>query len=666
MASATLQNVVDQLQENRKASEDTTTSVKDVAELIRKQLEASRIMAENNNRNRIEAGRESGPARRSIVGEAASTGANAFAGAAGGLIGLGAGVAGFMAALSVGSMGLKWLGNDYSGLGEAIGSFSEAVTNFTPAGILAFGAIAAAALGAAVFKVNGLTIAGNMTGLGVGISAFMGALALGDKGISWIGAIPAGSGAGLVSTFKLFSDSVTALTPEAIAALGVVIAGSAAFGSTAAVNIMAGMGALGIGISAFMGALALGDAGISWIGAIPEGSGKGLVSTFKLFNDAVMSLTPESVTALGVLIAGSAAFGTIGAAGVMAGMAAIGIGISAFMGALALGDKGISWIGAIPEGSGKGLVSTFKMFNDAIMALSPDAMKAMAVLMAASPAGALVSVGLPLIGVGLAGFVAALAAGDVIAAVAALTTGGEPGESLKLLFTNIFTGISSAKLLEGVDLVALGDGLVSVATGLAAFGVGSIISGLGQAASAIVSFFTGESAFDQIIGLASKAGDLTTAGQALEVIASALGKFGEISFDATKMDFQGMAEQLGYAIPTLAALATGGIVKGSGLWGVGQVEFPEGGILNPNLKLDEMADAIAKVNYVLGQTTTYPVNAQAIPSTSGSDLTAANAAAQATYVDAQTINNTTNNYYSGGGTSIITMPVGTKDNNDRR
>lgn len=610
MATTTLQDIVDQLLENKKASDKTTESVSTVADLMRQQLEANRITAEDTARNRIEAGRRSGGSdRRSVIGEVAATGGNAIAGAAGGLIGLGAGIAGFMAALSVGSMGLDWLGNDYSGLGEAFGAFSDAVSHLTPAGVLALGAVTAAAIGAGVFRVNGLQIAGNITGLGIGISAFMAALAAGEVGISWINAIPAGSAKGLVSAFQIFNEAVAVLDTKSITVLGSLIAASATFGSgRTAASIIAGMTGIGLGISAFMASLAAGEVGISWIYAIPAGSGKGLVASFQMFNDAIMALTPESLAALAVVMAAGTALGAsgIGAAGIVIGMGAIGAGIAAFMGALAVGD--------------------------------------------------------------------------VITAVAAWTTGGEPGEALKMMLVNIFTGLSYANNITGLDLISLAEGITAIAGSLIAFGVGNLVGTLTEVGVAILGFFGVDNPFDQIMQIADKAESLTAAGTALETIAAALGKFGAIKFNAANVDFEAMALQLGKAIPTLKALAIGGEVEGSAGWFTGPVVFPDGGILNPDIRLDEMAAAIAKVNYILGQTTTYPIGSQGggttsgattsgavlpTPSTSGADLNAANTAAQAAIYNAPVYNTITNNY-GGGSTSLMTVPVGTGDNLDRR
>jgi hypothetical protein len=297
-------------------------------------------------------------------GAAAGSGAGAAVGTAAGLIGMGAGIAGFMAALSVGSMGLDWLGADYSGLGDAFASFSDAITNLSPAAAIALTGIAAIA---SKLTIGSKAMIG-MTSIGIGIAGFMSALALGDKGISWINAIPDGSGKGLVSTFKMFSDSIMALSEESMIALSALLV-AAPRGSAMSV----GLPLLGLGIVGFMGALALGDKGISWIGAIPDGSGEGLVSAFKMFNDSIMALSEESMIALGVLMA--AANAGPGLLAMSIGAPLLALSIVEFMAVLVLGDKGISWINAIPDGSSSGLVSAFKLFNDSVLAITPEAIE---------------------------------------------------------------------------------------------------------------------------------------------------------------------------------------------------------------------------------------------------------------------------------------------------
>lgn len=584
----------------------TSGETKQVMEKIHTLLEASAVADRAAGRNRRESAGESRAASSRVAQGAASFG-NAAASVGGGLVGLGAGVAGFMAALSVGSMGLDWIGADYSGLGNAFASFSNAMENLSPAAMIALaGAATIAAKTSSLKNLYGLGMASGMVGLGAGISGFLIGLALGDVGLGWVGTDYTNLGDALAS----FSNAIGNLSLEAVSLIGGVAAiavANTAFGGNPA-SLALSMTGIAAGIAGFLGGLVLADTGISWLMGISGASGDGLATAFDMFNKAIMVLTPASIVALGGLLAIASKF-TINPATITAGMTGIGLGIAAFMGSLVLADKGISWIGAIPAGSGEGLVSTFKLFNDAIMALSPTAMTALGVLMvAAGPLGGSVAVGLPLIGVGIAGFMVALAGADTaITALATLGGGGDPGQGIRSLFTNVFEGIGAAKALQGVDLVNLGTGLVAVAGGLASFGVGSIISGLGQAISSIVAFFAGESVFDQIMSIADRADGLIKGANALEKIANALSKFASIEISNVNLDFKQLATDLGQAVPFLDALANGGDVKGSASWFGSNINFPKG-LLDPTLRLDEMSDAISKVNYVLGRSSAAPVS----------------------------------------------------------
>ena len=553
----------------------------------------------------------------SAGGAGMSAGIGAAAGAAGGLIGFGAGIAGFMAALSIGSIGLDWLDSDYSGLGAAFAAFSDAITNLSPAAMIAIaGASAIAAQTSSLKNLYGLGTASGMVGLGAGISGFLIGLALGDVALGWIDSDYTNLGAALAS----FSEAIVNLSLPAIGVIagiaGIAVANTA-FGGNAK-SLALSMTGVSAGIAGFLGGLVLADIGLSWITGISGADGSALVSAFKMFNDSVSVLSPGSVIALGGIIGAAAAISkfNISPVALAASMSSIGAGIGGFMAGLSAGDLGISWINSIPAGSGPGIVSTFKTFNDAVMALDPNAILALGGLIAAgaalgaSGAGALgVAVGLPAIGVGIAGFMAALAAGDGITTLISMGTGGEPGAGLRSLFTNIFQGLATVKELEGVSLVDLGAGLIAVSAGLASFGVGNLVGTLANVGTAILGWFGVDNPFDQIMQIAKESDQLIKGGEALEKIANALNKFGDIKISGIELDFKQLAIDLGQAIPFLEALAHGGPVKGSGgWWGLGEdITFPAGGILNPSLKLEEMASAIAKVNFVLGRSTEYPV-----------------------------------------------------------
>jgi len=168
------------------------------------------------------------------------------------------------------------------------------------------------------------------------------------------------------------------------------------------------------------------------------------------------------------------------------------------------------------------------------------------------------------------------------------------------------------KLLSITDLGLDGDGenskaglfakgLAKIALGLTAFGVGSFIGTLSNAASSILSLFGADKPFDQIMQVSKEADQLTKGANALVKISEALDTFANIRISKVQLDFKDLALNLAEAIPFLTALATGGAIDVSWL-PTGKTSFgPEGkgGLLNPDLRLDELTTAISKINYVL-------------------------------------------------------------------
>lgn len=691
---STLADVTNQLSSLNATSSNTLT----VAEKIQALLESSAADARASARNAREAASESRGGVTSRIAEGASNFGNAAASVGGGLAGLGAGIAGFMAALAVGSAGLDWIGADYSGLGKAFGSFSEAMENLSPAAILAIagasviaaktssfknlyglgtasgmvglgagiggfliglslgevglswlgndytnlgkalasfseaignlsltavaliGGVAAIAITNTAFGGNAASLALSMTGVGAGIAGFLAGLVLADVGIDWIQNITGADGSALVSAFEMFNNAVMALNPISIAALGGLLAVASKFNLPAG-RIVMGMTGIGAGIASFMLSLAIGDAGINWIQEISGADGSALVSVFKMFNDSITALSPTSMTALAALLGIASAF-TLPVGRILMGMTGVGAGIAGFMLSLAVGDAGITWIQEVSGADGSALVSVLKMFNDAVNALDTKALATLGVIMGIGIAlGPAAAIGLGAMGAGIAAFITGLALGDGMLQLMSSATGGEPGEGLKMLIKNIFEGVAGIKVLDGLDLVGLGVGLGAVATGLAAFGVGSIISGLGQAVSSIIAFFTGESVFDQIMKIADKADGLMRGAEALERIAEALQKFGNIDINADNLDFEALSKNLIKTIPLLEMLAFGG-ETGTGWWDGEHVKI-EKGLLSPDLQLDDMVDAMAKVNYILGKSDSPNVSAvapQAIPSVGAADI----------------------------------------------
>jgi hypothetical protein len=141
----------------------------------------------------------------------------------------------------------------------------------------------------------------------------------------------------------------------------------------------------------------------------------------------------------------------------------------------------------------------------------------------------------------------------------------------------------------------------TISGGLMKFAGGKLISGLAGAATGILNFLSGEEGpVKQMMGVAKAAPELERAAKAMDSVSVALEKFSGIKLSSTKMDFTALAENLGKSIPLLRLLATGGTLKKG--WFSSDLNFgPEGsgGILDPKLKLDEVAYKVALVRNVL-------------------------------------------------------------------
>jgi hypothetical protein len=140
-------------------------------------------------------------------------------------------------------------------------------------------------------------------------------------------------------------------------------------------------------------------------------------------------------------------------------------------------------------------------------------------------------------------------------------------------------------------------GMAKISAGLIAFGGANLIGTLANAGTAILDFFGVNNPFDQIMQIAEKSDQLIQGGNALEKITSALSAFSRIEVSQNEVDFEKMAKNLGAAVPLLDVVANGGTYDPGWLsW-----EFSlEKGLLDPSIRIDEMAEAIRKVNEILG------------------------------------------------------------------
>jgi len=139
--------------------------------------------------------------------------------------------------------------------------------------------------------------------------------------------------------------------------------------------------------------------------------------------------------------------------------------------------------------------------------------------------------------------------------------------------------------------------MANLGLGLGAFALAKGMNALADIGTAISGFLTGQgSPIKQLLNLAGSVGDLERVGGALEKISTSLSSFANIRVNTDDMDLEKLIMKLGKALPNLEVLANGGELDGSGTFRDIKIK----GLLSPDLKLDEMVDAINKVNQVLG------------------------------------------------------------------
>ena len=345
--------------------------------------------------------------------------------AAKGLGAMGFAISAFLGGLLAGDLvfsGVKALGGDlnFDGMKSALGGFSGMIMSMKPEAITVMGALMGISALAGI-KGDGKSAAIALGAMGIGITAFLGGLLLGDQLIEGASALGMSMDfGGMKSILTGFSDSIGALTPAAATALvgilgaatGLAVVGK---GPKSAANIAANMTGIGAGIAGFMTGLAAGDAGITWLQKTAGADGSGLKSAFSMFNDSMGVLDEKSVKALAVIVGVSTAAGLLaggalgvrGALGIAAIMTGVGAGISGLFIGLAAGGKIVDVINKLPTG-GDGFVSVMRMFNDSILAITPDAIGRLVEISNKKIGGGLLS-----LGAGMAAFFGSKGLGEI-------------------------------------------------------------------------------------------------------------------------------------------------------------------------------------------------------------------------------------------------------------
>jgi hypothetical protein len=359
-----------------------------------------------------------------------------------------------------------------------------------------------AGIGAAIAGSPLLKSAAGIAAMGVAIPAFFGGLLAGDAALSWMKTIGADFDFKALKAAAIgFSDIIMSMDIKAFA----VLAGIMGVGAVGGTKAAKGLGAMGIGISAFLGGLIAGDALIAGAASVfgTDLNFTGMKNALTGFSDMISSITPEAQVALGALIVGGAAAGILGKkpTDVGLGMTALGAGIAGLFLGLAVGDVGMTWL----KSDFTAIATAMKGFDTAIGNLSIESITALGALLATGFAiGKLTNTktkvdlvaGVGALTAGIAAFFAGFALMD-----AAARKLGE-GNSASTLIKNFSEAIG---YLDEKSMIALGGmlaigglfGAVSPALAAkAAVGMGLIGVGIGA-------FFVG---IDAISGLGSAVG----------------------------------------------------------------------------------------------------------------------------------------------------------------
>jgi hypothetical protein len=411
---------------------------------------------------------------------------------------------------------------------------------------------------------------------------------------------------------------------------------------------VASLGALGFGIGAFFTGLSLGDKAQAMIGADMSSTKKSMITLGEAFAE-----TPtEGLLKMGAVAAIGAKFGSMKGA---LKMGFFGAGLGAFFSGLALGDKGMSLLNV----DGSSLSKMMTSLGQGLNAFDAKSLVALGGLIAFGTAfGSAAVIGLPLLGVGLAGFLGALVGvTDLMGAL------GADGSGLRDMLVNMATGLGALSSLDGENLVSVSSGMKAVGAGMLAL-MGS------QGLSKVIDFVTGlfgssedDDVFTKIYnGLqplstlnADNLNGLKDISETISGLTSSLEGLSDVDFGDVKDSVKDLGKTLGFTIPMLEAAKKGGKFGQEIFDGYPSLDFGSG--------LDSFsAEDIKKISVV--SSIAKPVPTQAPRMKEGAD-TASQIAANKTGGNAifAPSNNSTNNT-NNNSTSFVSNALSSHDSYD--
>lgn len=602
----------------------------------------------------------------------------------------GAGIGAFFLGLA-GSEAIMSKFGDGENLKKLLVNLAEGLGAFQTRDLVAIGA--AMGVGALLNRGGGnaVGIATGIGAVGFGIGAFFTGLAAGDAAMSWMNT----DMEALKKATKGLSEALAALDTNALEVIGtLLVAGGAAGALFGPVNVgkaTIGMGAIGLGIGSFFAGLGAGDAALTWMNV----DGEKLTKMMKNMSEAFKAFTadPTSLAVLGGLLGTGAVAGLFGpsAVGQMGiGMGAIGLGIGAFFGGLGAGDAALKWM----DVDGEKLTKVMKNVAEGIKAFTSDpaslttlgVLLGTGVLFGATGMAGPAAIGMGAVGAGIGAFIAGLAGVTQLASWM-----GADGSGLKTILKNVSEGLAPFGELKDLDLVKFSAGLGLLGPAMLAFLGSEGVAGISESIKGAWDWLTGSdsknssssrirSIVDTIKPLAElkdlDLSHLSNLSDSLDVFTAAIANLSNIKGISFENTFGPIIEAVGKAIPYLNVLANGGKIEGSKLSFLGALtgktsgNLPtlelKKGLLDPSLKLNELADAMAKLRAILGGGPGGPVP-EAAPNNQRANTNKINEEAKDKASSGSNVvvnNNNVNNNYNGGagarepkiGGNIVTSP----------
>ena len=530
----------------------------------------------------------------------------------GGLAGLGAAGAGlgafFLALAGAEAIMTKFGAGD--NLKNLLTNVAEGLSAFSTKEFVALGTVLAA--GAIFGSVGGaheaIQAGVGIAAMGAGLAGFLISLSAADAVMSSFG----GDGSTLSTLLGNIADGLSAFNNESMIALGTALGAGAGLGALFGIGTSAktgfGIAAIGAGIAGFLAALSGADWAADKLGA----DGSNIGALLRNVGEGLSAFSGQGMIALGTALAAGAGLGALfpGAlVGATVGIVAIGAGIAGFLAALSAAD----WVASKLGADGSNVSALLKNVGEALGSLSSQSFIALGSVMGVGGAlGALFPSALPgatagivAIGVGIAGFLGALSAADWVAGKL-----GSQGENIGPLLSNIGKGLSEFQDLSAAQIVAIGPALGTLAIGLTALlgqqGLASIVGGGINALKGAWNWLTGNEDTVEKKGVIATLVDeleplknldleevdkLEKFSSSLRNFASSINEIGNINVGDIEGNIAEIGQNISKALPVLRVMVKGGTIGDGFFDGYPEMNFGpegEGGLLNPDLRMDEL------------------------------------------------------------------------------